>query len=64
MQSLQKNGLEIKRLTLTAKRKLCFLPEVTCLPEECLFAKGYYDRVRAAVEDVFGEGRPGHRAAN
>ena len=52
---LQKNGLEIKRLTLTAKRKLCFLPEVACLPEECLFAKGYYDRVRAAVEDMFGE---------
>jgi len=53
--TLQKDGLEIKRLTLTAKRKLCFLPEVACLPEECLYAKGYYDRVRAAVEDVFDE---------
>ncbi|HEY8909150.1 MAG TPA: ATP-dependent DNA helicase [Desulfosporosinus sp.] len=52
---LQKQGLAVKRLTLTAKRKLCFLPEVSCLPEECLFAKGYYDRVRVAVEDVFGE---------
>ena len=52
---LQKDGLEIKRLTLTAKRKLCFLPEATCLPEECLYAKGYYDRLRAAVEDVFDE---------
>jgi len=53
--TLQKDGLEIKRLTLTAKRKLCFLPEATCLPEECLYAKGYYNRVRAAVEDVFDE---------
>ena len=52
---LQKDGLAIKRLTLTAKRKLCFLPEAACLPEECLFAKGYYDRVRVAVEDVYGE---------
>jgi DNA excision repair protein ERCC-2 len=52
---LQKQGLAIKRLTLTAKSKMCFLPEAACLPEECCFAKGYYDRVRGAVEDVFGE---------
>ncbi|TGE33567.1 ATP-dependent DNA helicase [Desulfosporosinus sp. Sb-LF] len=55
LMNLQAQRLEIKRLTLTAKRKLCFLPEATCLPEDCLFARGYYDRVRAAVEDVFGE---------
>ncbi len=52
---LQKQGLAIKRLTLTAKRKLCFLPESTCQPEDCPFARGYYDRMRAAVEDMFGE---------
>lgn len=39
---LQKQGLAAKRLTLTAKRKLCFPPEISCLPEECLFAKGFY----------------------
>lgn len=52
---LQSRGLKIKRLTLTAKSKLCFLPETSCLPEDCLFARGYYDRVRGAVEDVFKE---------
>ena len=52
---LQKQGLALKRLTLTAKRKLCFLPEATCQPDECPFAKGFYDRARAAVEDMFGE---------
>jgi len=52
---LQKEGLGIKRLTLTAKRKVCFLPEAACLPEECSFAKGYYDRVRAAATDMFDE---------
>ncbi len=56
LMDLQKQGLEIKRLTLTAKRKLCFLPETSCRPEDCQFARGYYDRVRGAVEDVFGEG--------
>lgn len=55
IKDLQQQGLAIKRLTLTAKRKLCFLPEVACLPEECFFAKGFYDRVRAAAEDMFRE---------
>ena len=52
---LQNEGLAIKRLTLTAKRKVCFLPEAACLPEECSFAKGYYDRVRSAATDMFAE---------
>jgi len=55
LMDLQKQGLEIKRLTLTAKRKLCFLPEASCQPEDCPFARGYYDRLRAAVEDMFAE---------
>lgn len=55
LSDLQKQGLAIKRVTLTAKSKLCFLPETTCQPEDCLFARGYYDRVRLAVEDVFEE---------
>ncbi|WP_459930430.1 ATP-dependent DNA helicase [Desulfosporosinus burensis] len=52
---LHTQGLAIKRLTLTAKRKLCFLPESTCLPEDCPYAQGFYDRVRVAVEDAFEE---------
>ena len=55
LSDLQSQGLEIKRLTLTAKSKLCFLPEAACLPEDCPFARGYYDRVREAVEDAFME---------
>ncbi len=55
LMDLQKQGLAIKRLTLTAKRKLCFLPEATCQPDDCPFARGYYDRMRAAVEDMFAE---------
>jgi DNA excision repair protein ERCC-2 len=52
---LQDRGLRIKRLTLTAKSKVCFQPETSCLPEECPFAKGYYDRLRGAAEDMFDE---------
>ena len=53
--NLQNQGLEIKPLTLTAKSKLCFLAESSCLPEDCLFARGYYDRVNEAVKDMFKE---------
>ncbi|MDP4159830.1 MAG: PD-(D/E)XK nuclease family protein, partial [Bacillota bacterium] len=55
LSDLQEHGLAIKRLTLTAKQKLCFLPEAACLTEDCPFAQGYYDRLRPAVEDLFGE---------
>ncbi|MBC2726625.1 ATP-dependent DNA helicase [Desulfosporosinus sp.] len=55
LSDLQKTGLEVKRLTLTAKSKLCFLSEISCLPEDCPYARGYYDRVREAVEDLFME---------
>ncbi|MDQ7096433.1 ATP-dependent DNA helicase [Desulfosporosinus sp. PR] len=55
LSALQAGGLRLKRLTLTAKKKVCLMPEAACLPEECPFAKGYYDRLRGAVEDMFEE---------
>lgn len=53
MEILQGQGLAIKRLTLTAKDKVCFCPQCSCDPEECLYAKGYHDRVRGALEAIF-----------
>lgn len=50
---LQNQGLRIKRLTLTAKDKICFQPEDPCDPEKCIYAKGYYDRVRLGIADIF-----------
>ena len=50
---LRRNGLAIKSLTLTAKDKICFEPDADCNPETCSFAKGYYDRYRAAFEVAF-----------
>lgn len=52
---LRNEGLSLKALTLTAKDKICFLPERVCDPNICLFARGYYDRLRPAMEDVFTE---------
>lgn len=50
---LEQQGLSLKRLTLTAKDKICFCPGCDCTPEDCRFAKGYYDRLGAALEGIF-----------
>jgi len=50
---LRENGLVFKTIMLTSKEKICFQEEVNCDPEECPFAKGYYDRVNYAIADIF-----------
>ena len=46
---LQKQGLRLKRVFLTAKEKICPLEEPQCDPEHCPYARGHYDRVNEAV---------------
>jgi DNA excision repair protein ERCC-2 len=50
---LSENGLRFKSITLTAKDKICFNPEATCTPEECVYAKGYFDRLKQAIGELF-----------
>ncbi len=45
-------GLRIKSVTLTAKDKICFYPQSDCAPEECVCARGYFDRINAALSDA------------
>lgn len=51
--ALRGRGACVKSLTITAKDKICFNPEKACDPEECPFARGYYDRLNAAIEAAF-----------
>lgn len=53
--SLKEDGLKIKALTLTAKEKICFQEKTECNPDKCPYAKGHFDRVKAALEDTFKE---------
>ena len=46
-------GLRLKSVTLTAKDKICFNPDKACNGDECEFARGFYDRIDAAVEELF-----------
>ena len=50
---LRQAGLKLKSLTITAKDKTCFKPESACNPEECEFARGHFDRIDGALNDMF-----------
>lgn len=50
---LERNGLIAKTVEITAKDAMCLLKERDCDPEVCKYAKGYYNRVNQAIEDLF-----------
>ncbi len=50
---LNKNGLCLSAVTITAKEKVCFKEETLCQKEYCEFANGYYDRINEAILDIF-----------
>ncbi|OGS35050.1 MAG: hypothetical protein A2293_15550, partial [Elusimicrobia bacterium RIFOXYB2_FULL_49_7] len=54
-ETMRSQGLRIKTVTITAKEKICFKPDVECDPEVCEFARGYYDRLGDALQDMFSE---------
>jgi DNA excision repair protein ERCC-2 len=53
LDKLRDKGLKLRSVTLTAKDKICFRPEAACTPEECEFARGYYDRFETSLSDFF-----------
>lgn len=54
LQLLQKQGLTIKVVTITAKDKVCFNPgELKSNEHPCGYGEGHYDRVNAAVLDIY-----------
>ncbi|KRQ86887.1 ATP-dependent DNA helicase DinG [Caloramator mitchellensis] len=48
------DGLVVKCVTITAKEKICFL-KGKCSPEECVYAKGHFDRVNQAIFEALKE---------
>lgn len=50
---LSKNGLKLKTIDLTAKSKICNKNSKHCRPEECPFAKGFFDKLKNATYDIF-----------
>jgi DNA excision repair protein ERCC-2 len=52
LKALTAGGLRIKAVTLTAKDKICFNPSGVCGPDDCQWARGYYDRIHEALADA------------
>jgi DNA excision repair protein ERCC-2 len=53
LDKMRKEGLSLKSVVLTAKEKICFKDKVACNPQDCEYAKGHYDRIKAALADIF-----------
>lgn len=53
MDILHEAGLETKTLEITSKDVTCFLEKRECDPEKCPFAKGFFDRLNTAMQDIF-----------
>lgn len=52
---LEKKGLKMRSVILTAKEKICPLEQCTCNPRDCTYARGHFDRVNDAIYDVISE---------
>jgi DNA excision repair protein ERCC-2 len=50
LQVMQRVGLRLRRLSLTAKESICFSPGKACHGEDCPYALGYYDRLPAVLD--------------
>ncbi|MBK8784608.1 MAG: ATP-dependent DNA helicase [Anaerolineales bacterium] len=52
LDDMRQTTLYLRSVTLTAKEKICFCPPVNCDPEVCIFARGYFDKVKRALEEL------------
>lgn len=47
--ALRSGGLQLTALSLTARERVCFSPGRACHGDDCSYARGYYDRLPAAL---------------
>src|SRR5215207_8375434 len=52
LDDMRQANLYFRSVTLTAKEKICFCPPVNCDPQVCVFARGYFDKVKKALEEI------------
>lgn len=52
---LRNNGAILSSILLTAKEKICFKNGANCNPDECPFAKGYYNKIQGIIASSLKE---------
>ena len=50
---LESQGLKIKAIDIIAKRKICNRKSQNCNPDDCPYAKGYFDKLKDATMEIF-----------
>jgi len=50
---LKDKGLVCKTVVINSKEAMCQMDTVDCDPDICPYAKGYYDRLKEALNDIF-----------
>ena len=51
VQTLYESGLNMSDILITSKEKICFCKGQNCNPDECPFAKGYYDKIKDVIKE-------------
>lgn len=53
---LYEKGLVARDSTLVSKERICFRPGQACNPDDCPYAKCYYDKIRRVINDAIKSG--------
>ena len=48
---LKDEGLYISDIIITSKEKICLCKDKSCNPDECIYAKGYYNKIRNIIKE-------------
>lgn len=49
LETLRKQGVPIRYVVITAKDKMSFCPKGKINPDDCLYARGYYDKIKTVL---------------
>ena len=50
---LKEHGLVCKTVVINSKESMCLMDKVDCDPDICPYAKGFFDRLNDALNDIF-----------
>lgn len=50
---LKEKGLKCKTVVINSKESMCLMDSVDCDPNICPYAKGFFDRLNEALNDIF-----------
>jgi DNA excision repair protein ERCC-2 len=52
LETLRRQGVPIRYVVITAKDKISFCPKGKINPDDCLYARGYYDKIKTVLTEA------------